>query len=93
MNIYKNSAYKVLSGSDKPLHYREITKKALEMGILETVGATPEASMNAQISVDIKQNGSTSIFARLSPGHYSLNKNAHKQGIKNGNNRRLCWRC
>lgn len=81
MNIYKNAAYKVLLESDKPLHYREITKKALDMGILETVGATPEASMNAQISVDIKLNGGSSLFARTSPGNYTLNKNAHKPTV------------
>ena len=51
--MYKNAAYKVLSESDEPLHYREITEKALEKGILETVGATPEASMNAQIRIFI----------------------------------------
>ncbi len=78
MNIYKNAAYKVLAQSEKPLHYREITEKALEMGILETVGATPEASLNAQLSVDIKQNGTSSIFTRTSAGYYSLNKSVEK---------------
>lgn len=81
MNIYKNAAYKVLSESAEPLHYREITEKALDMGILETVGATPEASLNAQLSVDIKRNGESSLFARTSPGHYSLNKSVRKPVI------------
>lgn len=74
MNIYKNAAKIVLSESSTPLHYRDITRIALEKGVLETVGATPEASLNAQLSVDIKQNGIESQFLRTSPGHYSINK-------------------
>ena len=54
MNKFKKSAIEILSKSKTPLHYKEITRLALEQGILETEGATPEASMNTQISVDIK---------------------------------------
>ena len=81
MNIYKNAAYEVLSESKKPLNYRDITRIALEKGILETVGATPEASLNAQLSVDIKQNGSKSLFIRTAPGFYSLNQAVKKPVI------------
>ena len=54
MNKFKQSAVEILSKAKKPLHYSEITRLALESGILETEGATPESSMNAQISMDIK---------------------------------------
>lgn len=73
-NKYKSAAYKVLAEANAPLHYRDITKLALDKGLLETVGATPEASLNAQLSVDIKQKGIESLFARTKPGFYSLNK-------------------
>ncbi len=78
MNIYKNAAYEVLLEANKPLHYRDITKIALEKGILETSGATPEASLNAQLSVDIKQNGDKSPFIRTAPGNYFINQNVKK---------------
>ena len=59
--------------ADTPLHYREITQLAIEKGWLETEGATPEASLNAQLSVDIKQKGVESLFARSKPGYYTTN--------------------
>lgn len=72
-NKFKSSAIKVLSKAKKPLHYREITEIALNEGILETEGATPDASLNAQLSVDIKSKGPASAFIRTSPGYYALN--------------------
>ena len=47
MNKFRNAAIEILKQSKQPLHYREITRRALEQGILETDGATPDASMNA----------------------------------------------
>ena len=73
-NKFKSAALKVLLKANKPLHYRDITKLAIDEGVLETIGATPEASLNAQLSVDIKKNGKSSQFIRTSPGYYSVNK-------------------
>lgn len=73
MNKFKQSAIAILQGAKEPLHYKEITKRAIEEGILETDGATPDASMNAQISVEIKNRGMKSSFIRTGPGTYSLN--------------------
>ena len=53
MNKFRTAAIQILTEVKKPLHYKEITKLALDKGILETDGATPEASMNAQIITDI----------------------------------------
>jgi hypothetical protein len=73
MNKFKNAAIKVLNQADNPLHYKDITEQALEQGLLETEGATPEASMNAQISVEIKREKHKSRFIRVKPGIYKLN--------------------
>lgn len=73
-NKFKSAAFKVLQKAKSPLHYREITQKAIEEGWLETEGATPEASLNAQLSVDIKEKGVGSLFSRTKPGYYELNK-------------------
>jgi hypothetical protein len=75
MNTFKQAAIKILKKSSKPLHYHEITKLALEEGILETEGATPENTMNTQISIDIKNKGKSSDFIKVAPSTYSLNKN------------------
>ena len=45
----------------------------MERGLLTTEGATPEASMNAQIIVDIKNKGTMSDFLKTSPSTYALN--------------------
>jgi hypothetical protein len=52
MNTFKQSAIEILRKAKTPLHYNEITKQALESGILETEGANPERTMNAVITVD-----------------------------------------
>jgi hypothetical protein len=79
MNKFKNAAVNVLSEAGKPLHYKEITRLALEKGILETEGATPDASMNSQIIMDIKRKGSSSNFIKVSPSTYALNPNKLKE--------------
>ncbi len=56
MNTFKQSAIEILKKAGTPLHYTEITRLALESGILETEGANPEKTMAAVIYVDIKTN-------------------------------------
>lgn len=75
MVSFKLAAIKILKEAKEPLHYEEITKRALEQNLIETSGATPEATMNAQLSVDIKNKGKTSAFIRNKLGFYSLNPN------------------
>lgn len=72
MNKFKISALSILKDNKKPLHYKEITRLALEKGILETDGATPDATMNAFLSMDIKNKGNLSEFIRISTGVYDL---------------------
>lgn len=73
MNKFKAAAIEVLSKAQKALHGKEITKIALQEGILETDGATPEQSMIATLSVDIKNNGINSEFIRVSASTFKLN--------------------
>jgi len=49
MNTFKQSAIEVLKKAKTPLHYTEITRLALESGILETEGANPEKTMRLQL--------------------------------------------
>ena len=75
MNKFRSAAIAVLKKVNKPLHYKEITRIALDEGILETEGATPEASMNSRIILDIKHRKEASDFIKTAPSTYKLNPN------------------
>jgi HB1/ASXL restriction endonuclease-like protein with HTH domain len=78
MNKFKTAAIVILNEAGKPLHYREITRLALEKGILETQGATPDATMNSEIVMDIKRNTKASDFIKVSPSTYAINPDKPK---------------
>lgn len=75
MNKFRTAAIEILAQANAPLHSKEITRRALEMGILETDGATPESSMAAQIITDIRRKGNASDFIKTGPSTYALNPN------------------
>ncbi|MBT3193740.1 MAG: restriction endonuclease [Verrucomicrobia bacterium] len=62
-----------LQDAGAPLHYREITKRILARGLWRTKGKTPEATINAQLSVNIKKKGKASAFRRAGRGIFALN--------------------
>lgn len=49
---FKDAAYEILKQEGKPLHYTEITDKALIASMLDTSGQTPHASMGALLYTD-----------------------------------------
>jgi hypothetical protein len=69
---FKEAAVKILKRSGKPLSAKEITYYALQDGILETSGKTPEATMAARIYTDINKNGNQSRFVKVKRGVFSL---------------------
>ena len=72
-NSFKNLAIEILKEAKKPLHSKEITDIALKRGWLKTAGKTPEATMNAQILVDINTKKEKSRFIKTGPSTYALN--------------------
>ncbi|MEA3272946.1 MAG: HTH domain-containing protein [Patescibacteria group bacterium] len=72
MNSFKDLAYKILKESGKPLHSKEITKRALEHGLV-TDGKTPEATMNALLVVDINTKKEKSRFIKTDPSTFGIN--------------------
>lgn len=74
MQSFKNIAIEVIKKAGKPLHYKEITRIATENGLLKTYGKTPWATMNAQLSMDIINNGINSIFYRAQPGYFGTSQ-------------------
>lgn len=71
MNVLQ-AAEIVLKEASKPLHYKEITQRMINRGLWQTHGKTPDATVNAAIAVDIKKNGTHSLFQRTNGGVYVL---------------------
>lgn len=72
MDSFKDIAYQILKEAGKPLHSKEITKIALERDWLKTAGKTPEATMNAQLIVDINSKKEKSLFVKTAPSTFTL---------------------
>jgi len=62
----------VLAESAVPLHYTEISEQILSRGYYETDGATPAATVSAQLASSIKHDGEKSPFIRVGKGIFSL---------------------
>jgi hypothetical protein len=69
---WREAIKKVLKESGTPLHYTEISEYILSRGYYETDGATPAATVNAQISASIKHDGEKSPFVRIGKGIFAL---------------------
>lgn len=72
---WRDAIIRVLREAQKPLGYSEITERILSQGYYKTDGATPDATVNAQISSSIKDDGIASPFVRVSKGTFSLKSN------------------
>jgi hypothetical protein len=71
-NSWCEAIIKVLEESDTPLHYSEITSQILSRGYYRTDGATPAATVNAQIAASIIHDGPRSPFVRVAKGVFTL---------------------
>lgn len=62
-------------GSKKPMHYKAVTEKALEQGLITTHGRTPAHTMYAQILAEISRNlrrGEVGRFVKQGKGLVGL---------------------
>lgn len=76
---FLKAAEKILEqfADKKPMHYKEITDKAIKQNWLSTSGLTPEATMYAVLITSIKKQragGDIGVFYKHSPGYFGLNK-------------------
>src|SRR3989442_9289750 len=63
-----------------PLHYREITRRALERQLIQTSGLTPEATVGATLYSHVKQaeaRGEVPMVRSLGKGNFALSARAH----------------
>ena len=68
---YREAA-ELFLGRRGPMHYRDLVDAVRKAGLVRTTGATPAASLQAIIAVDIKRKGRNSVFIRLRPGVFGL---------------------
>lgn len=52
-------------GHRRSMHYRDITAKGVELGFIRTQGQTPEATMSAQIGVEIHRQNRRGVVPRF----------------------------
>ena len=69
---WREAIERVLGEEGKPLHYSEISELVLSKGYYKTEGATPDSTVNAQITSSIKYDGEKSPFLKVSRGMYAL---------------------
>lgn len=76
---FTEAAERVLNeyGHKSPMHYREITAKALQQGWISTSGKTPQASMYSQLITEIrrdKNRGKLPRFVQHGQGFFGLSR-------------------
>ena len=80
---WKEAIKKVLEETEAPLHYTEISEQILSRGYYETDGATPAATVSAQITTSIKHEGDRSPFVRIGKGIFTLKAKTSVLGTVN----------
>ncbi|MGZ3478035.1 MAG: winged helix-turn-helix domain-containing protein, partial [Polyangiales bacterium] len=68
---FTEAAAEVLRIAGKPLHFKDITQMAIERNLLSHVGKTPDVTMGARLSLQIKKEPDGEIV-RVKPGVFGL---------------------
>src|SRR5687768_11639999 len=76
---FKEAARRILLEAKEPLSPKEIVEEALERGLIKTDGATPDASMAAQLYVDVQKNPN-SPFQKVGKGKFALREQEESAG-------------
>jgi hypothetical protein len=69
---WREAIVRVLKETKTAMHYSDIAEQILTNGYYKPDGATPAATVNAQISSSIKADGENSPYIRVSPGTFAL---------------------
>lgn len=69
---WRKAIDKILASSATPLHYKDIAERIITEGLRKSLGATPSATVNAQISASIKHDGERSPYLRIDKGLFTL---------------------
>ena len=80
---WRQAIERVLLEEAKALHYSEISELILSKGYYKTEGATPDSTVNAQITGSIKHDGEKSPFLKISRGTFALRTSKPPNTIAN----------
>lgn len=69
---FLKAAKVVLERCDKPMSVNEITNYALDQRVLTSEGKTPNATMRARLSQNLRKCGYGSVFLRIGPNRFAL---------------------
>ena len=67
-NNYLEAAVRVLEDADRPLTSREIIAAALQRGLLQPAGKTPEATLTARLYIHVRDDPSPRVVRLAEPG-------------------------
>lgn len=76
MNV-KDAAIQVLRDAGEPLSAKEIAKRTMSLGLWQTTGKTPHATVAARLYSDIKTRGDKSPFVQAGPNAFALRSGNH----------------
>ena len=79
---FLEAARTVLEEMKVPMHFKKITELAIQKRYLRSEGRTPEWTMGARLSVDVKEKGPRSEFNRVGSGRYGLRKWKRGTGVR-----------
>lgn len=79
---WKEAIIKVLEKATEPLHTNEITARIKAEGFRHSLGATPEATVGAQIYMSIKNQGNQSPFIQVAKQTFALKASLTKAKSK-----------
>lgn len=69
---FAEAAVQVLTQAGAPLHFRDITKRVVDQGLVEIQGLTPWNSMNGALRRVIRSQGKESPVVSLGDGRFAL---------------------
>lgn len=76
---FLSAAQTILEQDGNPLHFSEITRRALQRGLISPLGSTPDATMGSRLYVDTKKDDSR--FERVGKGRFALRKRSRQDDI------------
>ncbi|MHB1295071.1 MAG: winged helix-turn-helix domain-containing protein [Anaerolineae bacterium] len=69
---FAEAAEIILREAGEPLHFRDITQQAIDLGLIDVQGQTPWNSMNGVLRRTIHNRGAASAFVSLGDGRFAL---------------------
>lgn len=81
---WKKAIQKVLGEAGEAMHYKDIADQIVADGLRRSVGATPAATVSANLTTSINKDGEQSPFQKVGRGEYILRTAAVAQPKKPG---------